>query len=206
MIAENPAPDNDTMETLINTNEQLAKAMSQHQRSILNARKVMGLGSGQTPPPGPPPGRTESSFAPPPGPPPNSSNPPIPAQKPAPQIPPPGDFAPNLADDDEEARNPFADPEKGTAKAGKKAVHGPPTDADHSSTTPGQFNESLGIGAYHPGFRETPSYMGRQNSSVGHTTMHAAGAIDEDYEKQVVDPPETGYGAQTGAKAPIYRY
>src|SRR3954469_19383897 len=31
MIAENPAPDNDTMETLIETNEHLSKALNQHQ-------------------------------------------------------------------------------------------------------------------------------------------------------------------------------
>jgi len=70
MVAENPAPDNDTMLTLIETNDQLALAMSKHQRAVLQARKTLGLGSesggvspalsaqgdaGFVPPPGPPP-------------------------------------------------------------------------------------------------------------------------------------------------------
>ena len=40
--AQNPAPDPDTMLTLIETNDQLNIAMSKHQRSILQARKAMG--------------------------------------------------------------------------------------------------------------------------------------------------------------------
>lgn len=217
MIAENPSPDNDTMETLIDTNEQLSKALSQHQRAILNARKIMGVNNDEArmsaaaaPPPGPPPPRTESGFAsPPPGPPPNKSTKPTapilsaaPTRKPlksAPQIPPPGDYAPNLSDDDEEARNPFADPKKDTRQK-------PPFPADRSPVATGQFNDRLGIEPYHPGFQETPSYMGRQNSSVDHTTMHAGGAIDEEYERRTVDPPANGYGAPSGASAPVYRY
>lgn len=41
--AQNPAPDPDTMLTLIETNDQLNIAMSKHQRSILQARKSTGL-------------------------------------------------------------------------------------------------------------------------------------------------------------------
>jgi hypothetical protein len=44
MVCENPAPDNETMETLIDTNEQLQTALNQHQRARLNARKQLGLG------------------------------------------------------------------------------------------------------------------------------------------------------------------
>ncbi|KAI1433675.1 hypothetical protein GGR50DRAFT_472696 [Xylaria sp. CBS 124048] len=40
MTLENPAPDNDTMESLIDTNEQLQTALNLHQRSMLNARKA----------------------------------------------------------------------------------------------------------------------------------------------------------------------
>ncbi|TLD22186.1 hypothetical protein PspLS_08056 [Pyricularia sp. CBS 133598] len=39
MTAENPSPDNDTMESLIDTNEQLQTALNLHQRAVLNARK-----------------------------------------------------------------------------------------------------------------------------------------------------------------------
>lgn len=43
MVAQNPSPDNDTMEALIDTNEQLQTALNQHQRSVLSARKQLGL-------------------------------------------------------------------------------------------------------------------------------------------------------------------
>jgi hypothetical protein len=49
MTCDNPGPDNDTMESLIDTNEQLQTALNQHQRAVLNARKQFGLGTeGQT--------------------------------------------------------------------------------------------------------------------------------------------------------------
>lgn len=66
MIAEDPAPDNDTMESLIDVNEQLQSALNRHQRGVLSARKQLGLNSNspahlsspqlsssQTPPSGP---------------------------------------------------------------------------------------------------------------------------------------------------------
>jgi len=221
MIAENPGPDNDTMETLIETNEQLSKAMNQHQRAVLNARKIAGVGNGEVamPPSGPPP-RTESGFAAPPaGPPPILSKPTPPnrkAVKNAPQIPPPGDYVPNLSDDDEVARNPFADPEKEVARPGLGLTAAKPKlpfPADQPPVAKEQFNDRLGIEPYHPGFRETNSYVGRQDSSLGNATMHAGATLDADYEKQVVDPQPTdgsssagGYGAQGGVKAPVYRY
>jgi hypothetical protein len=43
MNAQNPAPDPDTMLTLIETNDQLNIAMSKHQRAVLGARKATGL-------------------------------------------------------------------------------------------------------------------------------------------------------------------
>lgn len=39
MASENPVPDNETMEALIDTNEQLQTALNLHQRAMLNARK-----------------------------------------------------------------------------------------------------------------------------------------------------------------------
>jgi hypothetical protein len=44
MTSTNPAPDNETMESMIDTNEQLQTALNQHQRAVLNARKHLGLG------------------------------------------------------------------------------------------------------------------------------------------------------------------
>ena len=43
MACDNPAPDNETMESLIDTNEQLQTALNQHRRAVLNAKKQMGL-------------------------------------------------------------------------------------------------------------------------------------------------------------------
>lgn len=192
MVAENPSPDNDTMETLIETNEQLTKALSQHQRAVLAARKASGLG-GPSPSVTPPPARTDSGFPAPPGPPPTLSKP-TPPRKPGPQIPPPGDYAPTGLDDDE---NPFSDP----TETSRKAV--PPFPEDKPSAAPGQFNDRLGIEPYHPGFQETKSYVGRQDSSVGKVTMHAAvpePPMDEEDEKN------DGYGTKAGSQAPIYRY
>lgn len=40
--AENPAPDHDTMQTLIETNEQLSLAISRYQRALLAARRAAG--------------------------------------------------------------------------------------------------------------------------------------------------------------------
>lgn len=44
MTSENPAPDNETMENLIDTNELLQTALNQHKRAVLNSRKHLGLG------------------------------------------------------------------------------------------------------------------------------------------------------------------
>ncbi|KAH8878890.1 hypothetical protein GQ53DRAFT_56614 [Thozetella sp. PMI_491] len=43
MTADNPAPDNETMESLIDTNEQLQQALNHHQRAVLNAKKHLGI-------------------------------------------------------------------------------------------------------------------------------------------------------------------
>ncbi|KAH6855293.1 hypothetical protein B0I37DRAFT_53132 [Chaetomium sp. MPI-CAGE-AT-0009] len=48
MTAENPAPDNDTMESLIDTNEQLQQALNHHRRALLQAKKQLGLGDARS--------------------------------------------------------------------------------------------------------------------------------------------------------------
>ena len=78
---DSPPPDDDTMLTLIETNEQLSLAASRYQRSVLSARRAMGLTTSPnaeamqgpnaavaSPPPGPPSasqgtGQSESLFA-----------------------------------------------------------------------------------------------------------------------------------------------
>jgi hypothetical protein len=57
MAADDPGPDNETMESLLDTNEQLQQALNHHQRAVLSARKQLGLGersSSHSPAPTPP--------------------------------------------------------------------------------------------------------------------------------------------------------
>lgn len=194
MVAENPAPDNDTMETLIETNEMLSKAMSQHQRAVLHARKLMGLGNGDNTTP---PSRTSSGFSPPPGPPPNHVSRPTASgsngKRPVPPIPPPGDIAP--MDDEDDGRNPFSDPEPSGSSSRR-----PPFPSDAPPKATGQFNDTLGVEPYHPGFKETKSYMGRQDSSINHVTMHAAVSEREDSDEEDRNMPVSV------GKQPVYRY
>ncbi|AEO54993.1 hypothetical protein MYCTH_2298290 [Thermothelomyces thermophilus ATCC 42464] len=64
MSAEDPAPDNDTMESLIDTNEQLQQALNHHRRAVLQAKKQLGNGgSSNTSSPAP---QEPHSTAPPP--------------------------------------------------------------------------------------------------------------------------------------------
>lgn len=49
---ENPAPDHDTLLTLIETTEQLSLASSRYQRSILSARRAAGVSDSPSPSPG----------------------------------------------------------------------------------------------------------------------------------------------------------
>lgn len=50
MAVENPPPDENTMLTLIETNEQLSVALSKYQRTVLNARKALGTSTPVTSP------------------------------------------------------------------------------------------------------------------------------------------------------------
>ncbi len=66
--ADNPAPDEDTLLTLIETNDQLSVALSRHQRAMLQARKVTGAGTSPVPPApssAPPPQTNGTSESPP---------------------------------------------------------------------------------------------------------------------------------------------
>ncbi|KAF4963934.1 hypothetical protein F66182_18098, partial [Fusarium sp. NRRL 66182] len=50
MAVESPPPDENTMLTLIETNEQLSVALSKYQRTVLNARKALGTSTPVTSP------------------------------------------------------------------------------------------------------------------------------------------------------------
>jgi hypothetical protein len=70
MNSTNPSPDDDTMQTLIETSEQLSLAASKHQRAVLQARKSGHTASplqaqnGYTPPTGPPPSQNTGYSSP----------------------------------------------------------------------------------------------------------------------------------------------
>lgn len=57
--SDSPAPDEDTLLTLIETNDQLSVALSRHQRAMLQARKALGNSPIPSPPVGPPPTQTQ---------------------------------------------------------------------------------------------------------------------------------------------------
>ncbi|WYZ45516.1 hypothetical protein EsH8_VIII_000832 [Colletotrichum jinshuiense] len=185
MVAENPSPDNDTMEHLIDTNEQLQSALNQHQRAILGARKQLGVGS-----------RSENTS-------------PVSSQTPENQLahrtqgwqqpqsssgstPPPSlptrlaegngkgkaseSFAPPLgpppkAQSKPLAEDPFKDPQPENTYSSSSKAGG----SGYTAELPGE-EPRLAFEPYHPGFNSTPSYLGRQDSAVGKVTMHGADA------------------------------
>jgi len=70
----NPTPDEDTLLTLIETNDEISVALSQQQRAMLKARKIRGSSSPSSsnlnsPSPTSPPVAPTTNFSPPPGPP-----------------------------------------------------------------------------------------------------------------------------------------
>ena len=61
--SDNPAPDEDTLLTLIETNDLLSVALSRHQRAMLQARKSAAASPSPIPPAGPPPATVNGSSA-----------------------------------------------------------------------------------------------------------------------------------------------
>ncbi|KAJ4336626.1 hypothetical protein N0V95_008563 [Ascochyta clinopodiicola] len=217
IACDNPAPDDDTMLTLIETNEQLSLAASKHQRAVLQARRLVGAS------PSPPAQQTPPILPPinsaPPGVPTNSYEQPAMSQRSDVQAPSHTDSVP---------RDPY-DPLPNAAPYGALPVQAPaaqnhndnglPTSlqaapnrqressvpqqpeenpfADHytSTYTPPTNSRANGYGGppdpYHPGFQSTPSYMQRQESSANHLTMHGAGSpIQEEQARQRARTPD----------------
>ncbi|PBP28304.1 hypothetical protein BUE80_DR000831 [Diplocarpon rosae] len=162
------------------------QSASRSVQAYMIAENPLGNGNG-----GPAP---TTSFAPPPGPPPSRTHPardlspPLQPPRPAHNLPTPESqpSIPSPATPSSFDENPFSDPER----------H-PPFPKDQPSVATGQFNDELGIEPYHPGFKETASYVGRQDSALGKVTMHAAvPEVDSEDEHAV-----------TGKKQEsIYRY
>lgn len=199
--SQNPPPDEDTMLTLIETNEQLSMAMSKHQRAVLQARKAGGVA---TPSPPVPSKNGGSAFAPPPGPPPKPSRSTEPAEASSstggfapPPGPPPGpQYTQNQSyKDDFSIGNPFAD-----SNATNPFSQHPPDGSSHDNGLPSPPPPSnlqaplqpqvTGAGASggsdEPSryqtpptqYTTTPSYVRRQDSAMQNVTMHGASPPD----------------------------
>ncbi|CAD6575727.1 MAG: hypothetical protein ASARMPREDX12_007461 [Alectoria sarmentosa] len=157
--SDNPAPDEDTLLTLIETNDQLATAMSKHQRALLQARRTTGVSPLSTGPyevPGAP--VTSSNeprnghFTPPPG-------------------PPPGKQVPQAED-----QNPFGDQhEAPQAPAAPPNFGLPPPNLPPEKQQP-SFSRL--------GYQATSNYRNRQDASTNLVTTSEAGADDEVVEHQ----------------------
>lgn len=162
--SDNPPPDEDTLLTLIETNDQLAMAISKHQRALLQARRATGVSplptaTGPYEAPAAPSAFSSEPknglFTSPPGPPPRK------------QIP------------QSEDRNPFGD---------QHEAHGSSDDAQVPVAPPsfGLPPSSMPAEKQQPSFSR-PDYQ--QDASAPGVTMYGAGADDEPVESQPTRQP-----------------
>lgn len=206
IACDSPAPDDDTMLTLIETNEQLSLAASKHQRAVLQARRTTGASptppaQQQQPPPTLPPVNNDPLGVPP-----RPSDAPLPALPQRHDVPSPMDSVP---------RDPY-DPLPRAAPYGASAFQTPATQSPNSSALPSSLQaapdqqsgvrqqqeenpfadhytstytpptnpRSNGYGgspdSYHPGYQSTPSYIHRQESATNNLTMHGAAIPEEE--------------------------
>ncbi|KAI1819990.1 hypothetical protein F4861DRAFT_96379 [Xylaria intraflava] len=221
MTSDNPTPDNDTMESLLDTNEQLQAALNLHQRAMLNARKtvtsaaaddgdLVSLGETQSIQ-----DRLENS------------------RRPSPAG---AGLGISLASGSGSKREtngkgkgreyeplPYAGSSAGPSRSRTPAEDDPFRDPDEvagsSAAGPSKdpyldMEPRLHFEPFHPGFGSTPSYMGRQESAIGKEAMH--GAV-EDSSFGKATHVESGrhaensdndslYGASPPNQEPIYRY
>ncbi|KAG9952212.1 hypothetical protein KCU85_g2213, partial [Aureobasidium melanogenum] len=188
-----PPPDDDTLLTLIETNEQLSLAISRHQRAVLQARRILG----QSPSPalGP-----NNPFAPPPTQPQaapqqqslqpsssllNSTNPnstyspvsPVNDTFSPPPGPPPGHSSvPTMTPTD-----PFANPIEST--------HDHNLDYTNHPQEPRNYGPSIDTNSRPAYGGVTESYMGRQYSAANGLTMH--GGVDTSTTEDVSPVEQT---------------
>ncbi|OJD34580.1 gat domain-containing protein [Diplodia corticola] len=177
--------DDETMLTLIETNEQLSLALTKHQRAYLAARRTNSsnnvTSSSNTPTPTPPP--AASTFAPPPpaaaaaaaASPPFSEDP-ADAYAPPPNPPPrlqqslaARDYSPDQAA--AEGDDPFADSHASSSSTTGATPQVHPLEPLHYGTA-GDNAHLIRPGGGE--FQSTPSYLHRQESADVHRTMHGA--------------------------------
>ena len=200
---DNPPPDDDTMLTLIETNEQLSLAASKHQRAILQSRRAMGAS------PSPPvqAGSYSNFAAAPPVPAPAATyTPPPPMQQPPPRsdvpiLPPLGlessdQTSQKMASShkDELPLPPALQAAPGRPRSSSTQENEDDPFADHhtagyaapSGAPPAQRGGSAPANGYVPyrqSYQPTPSYLGRQESSANNLTMHGATQSDTAEQK-----------------------
>ncbi len=210
MTAENPGPDNETMESLIDTNEQLQQALNQHQRAVLYARKQLGLNERSNEPSparGSPvdsdssrPGGGSSSFQAPPAPPPRS-NATLPDRKPAsngkgkatadtwdapgPSRSMSGTPHAGVDEDEDDERDPFRDPQPERSASGSRKAGGA-----SSSAAPDDEHPRLAYEPFHPGFSGTAR----------------PGGSGTDHDSSNEDGPGNAYDVTPPKSGPVYRY
>ncbi|KAF1922485.1 uncharacterized protein M421DRAFT_426880 [Didymella exigua CBS 183.55] len=206
IACDSPAPDDDTMLTLIETNEQLSLAASKHQRAVLQARRAIGVSPSppvqqQQPPPTLPLVNVAPSGVPT-----NSYEASLPALPQRHDVPAPMDSvpqdpynplpnmtphgAPTSQTPTVQALNNSALPSSLQAAPNRQSVvpkqqeENPFADHYTSAYTPPTNPRSNGYGgspdSYHPGFQSTPSYIHRQESATNNLTMHGAVIQEEE--------------------------
>lgn len=211
IACDSPAPDDDTMLTLIETNEQLSLAASKHQRAVLQARRLMGASPSppaqQTPPTLPPASNAPSgvptnTYQQPPMPQPNGVYAPPPEntlpRDPYDPLPNPAPYgAPPAQAPPVQSSNTSSLPASLQAAPNRQSVvpqqqEDPFADPQTSSYTPPTNPRSNGYGgspdSYHPGYQSTPSYMQRQESSANNLTMHGAAIPEENADQRPRTP------------------
>ncbi|RYC61714.1 hypothetical protein CHU98_g4486 [Xylaria longipes] len=229
MTSENPAPDNETMESLIDTNEQLQTALNLHQRSMLNARKHVeslatdsndlvslderqtseserGISRRHSPPDAGLGISLSGSGSRQPAAPPRETNGKGKGREYEPLSYAGSSAGPSRSRTPATEDNPFRDPDE---PAGSNAAGG-------SSNRYLDQEPRLAFEPFHPGFDTTPSYAGRQESAIGKEAMH--GAVENSSSGKATDvAPAAGrrddisdndslYNVPPPKQAPIYRY
>ncbi|KAA8621006.1 gat domain-containing protein [Pyrenophora tritici-repentis] len=186
IACDNPAPDDDTMLTLIETNEQLSLAASKHQRAMLQSRRLMGASPSPPVPSGSSTPSHGQSYMPPP---PQNNPPSIPSMNAAPTPPleePRPPLPPNRPQQTAQEENPFAD--HYTSSYTPPPTHSNPRTTNEYGGSPDSYN---------PGYQSTPSYLGRQESSANNLTMHGAQPpITEEDNHKRPRTPETNMPQQ----------
>ena len=173
--SDNPPPDEDTLLTLIETNDQLASAISRHQRALLQARRV--IGTTPTPPMERPNGQPLEMPA-------NVSRGPSPGSG---YVSPPSGPPPGLPSrghvPETEQQNPFAD---------HHATETVPVPQPHDYGMPpslGQENMDLSSSdTYRPSHQAKPSYVGRQEPTMNNSTMHGGAEVEREAPEEARKP------------------